>query len=72
MSREHQDDDRQLAVELAETMLAAVAPDEVSILPEVSGEYFADCNVARPSRHARDADLARKLWETSEEIVAGL
>ncbi len=42
MSRKHQDDDRQLAVELAETMLAAVAPDEVSILPEVSDEYFAD------------------------------
>ena len=41
-------------------------------LAGVSGEYFADCNVARPSRHARDADLARKLWETSEEIVAGL
>jgi NAD(P)-dependent dehydrogenase (short-subunit alcohol dehydrogenase family) len=36
----------------------------------VSGEYFADCNVARPRRDASDPELARKLWQVSEEIVA--
>lgn len=35
-----------------------------------SGEYFADCNLAQPSAHARDAQLAAKLWETTETIVA--
>jgi WW domain-containing oxidoreductase len=37
-----------------------------------SGEYFSDCNVARPSKYGRDAGLAEKLWERTEEIVAGL
>jgi NAD(P)-dependent dehydrogenase (short-subunit alcohol dehydrogenase family) len=35
-----------------------------------SGEYFADCNLAIPSAHARDAQLAAKLWEATEAIVA--
>ena len=38
----------------------------------VSGEHFSDCNIDRPSRHGRDAQLAKKLWTTTEEIVAGL
>ena len=38
----------------------------------VSGEYFADCNVARSSRHARDAEMGERLWEVSEEIVSRL
>ncbi len=38
----------------------------------VSGEYFSDSNVARPTRKAEDAELAMKLWETTEKIVAGL
>lgn len=41
-------------------------------LADVSGEYFADCNVATPRADANDPELARKLWETSEKIVAGL
>ena len=41
-------------------------------LAQVSGEYFADCNVARSRRDSRDPELARKLWEVSEAIVAGL
>lgn len=36
----------------------------------VSGEYFADCNVAKPRPDADDPELARKLWQASEEIVA--
>lgn len=35
----------------------------------VSGEYFANCNVARARADAADAPLAKKLWEVSEEIV---
>jgi len=36
----------------------------------VSGQYFADCNVARPSASANDAGLAERLWNVSERIVA--
>ena len=41
-------------------------------LAGVSGEYFADCNVAVPRADANDAELAKKLWEVSEKIVAEL
>jgi len=37
-----------------------------------NGEYFRDCNPARPRADARDEALARRLWAKSEEIVAGL
>jgi len=37
-----------------------------------SGLYFADCNVATPRADANDTALAKKLWDTSEQIVAGL
>ena len=38
----------------------------------VSGEYFADCNVAAARSDASDDVLAAKLWKASERIVAGL
>ena len=41
-------------------------------LADVSGEYFADCNLARSSRHSRDEALGERLWEVTEEIVFGL
>jgi WW domain-containing oxidoreductase len=47
----------------------------VATCPElagVSGQYFADCNVAAPRGDAEDPALARKLWDTSEQIVAKL
>src|SRR5690606_24834093 len=34
-----------------------------------NGEYFSDCNVARPRRIAENAQLAQRLWEVSERIV---
>lgn len=34
-----------------------------------SGGYFVKRKVARPSRQARDADLAARLWERTEQIV---
>lgn len=38
----------------------------------ISGEYFADCNLARSSAAGRDLELADRLWTLSEQIVAGL
>jgi NAD(P)-dependent dehydrogenase (short-subunit alcohol dehydrogenase family) len=41
-------------------------------LDGVTGEYFADCNIAQPSARGRDAALAERLWQESERIVAQL
>lgn len=38
----------------------------------VSGEYFADCNIAKSSRHGRDDSLAELLYQRTEEIVRDL
>lgn len=38
----------------------------------ITGEYWSDCNVAKCRADARDPELAKKLWQRSEEIVAGL
>ncbi len=48
----------------SQTYLAA-HPDAA----KYSGEYFADCNVAKSSAHGKDMALAQALWEKSEEIV---
>ena len=40
-------------------------------LEGVSGKYFASCREKRPSRAARDADAARRLWQVSEQLVRG-
>lgn len=47
---------------------AAVNPGAASF----NGEYMADCNVATSSKPGQDAEMARKLWEVSEQIVAKL
>jgi NAD(P)-dependent dehydrogenase (short-subunit alcohol dehydrogenase family) len=41
-------------------------------LDGVSGKYFADCNVASTSKHGQDLDLAKRLWEASEELAVRL
>jgi WW domain-containing oxidoreductase len=41
-------------------------------LAGVSGEYFIDCNIAKPRSYARDAALAERLWQESERIVGQL
>ena len=41
-------------------------------LDGVSGEYFSDCNVAKPSALAQDPALASRLWDESERIVQKL
>lgn len=43
----------------------AVHPDAAS----VSGEYWSDCNIKRPNRYGRDGELAKRLWQKTEEIV---
>lgn len=39
---------------------------------KTTGEYFVDCNVATPSRLARDEGLAEELWRVTERVVAEL
>jgi WW domain-containing oxidoreductase len=39
-------------------------------LDGVSGAYFADCNPTRTSIHARNRELAIRLWSDSEELTA--
>jgi WW domain-containing oxidoreductase len=41
-------------------------------LDGVTGEYFADCNVAKSSAISYDSALATRLWEESERIVKQL
>jgi WW domain-containing oxidoreductase len=38
----------------------------------LSGAYLADCQVAQPRADAEDVQLAHRLWEVSEQIVARL
>ncbi|XP_009350657.2 short-chain dehydrogenase TIC 32, chloroplastic-like [Pyrus x bretschneideri] len=45
----------------ATTCLVALHPQ----VQGVSGEYFVDCNIAKSSSQAKDADLAAKLWDFS-------
>lgn len=35
-----------------------------------SGNYFADCNTKVPRKDAENDQLAKKLWEVSEKIIA--
>jgi WW domain-containing oxidoreductase len=52
----------------ATEVFAAVHPKALAL----AGQYLADCNAATPRKDAEDADLARRLWEVSEQIVKGL
>ena len=35
----------------------------------VSGKYLADCAIKEPSKPAQDDEMAKKLWDLSEELV---
>jgi hypothetical protein len=35
----------------------------------VTGNYFADCNVEKTSKLARSEELAKQLWDFSEELI---
>lgn len=73
---------------LVDVVLTAAAPVLLKSVPEgaatqvwaaahpdaarITGEYLANCNIAKSNAHGRDMALARKLWDRSEEIVAEL
>lgn len=35
----------------------------------VTGKYFSDCKEIEPSKEARDAEVAQRLWEVSEQLT---
>jgi hypothetical protein len=35
------------------------------------GEYFYKCRIARSSRRSKDPELAKKIYEFSEELING-
>lgn len=44
----------------------------VALHPQVKGKtglYFNDSNIAQPSPHAVDTELARKLWDFSLDLI---
>ena len=41
-------------------------------LADVTGAYFSHSNESKTTKHGQDDDMAEKLWETTEKIVAGL
>jgi NAD(P)-dependent dehydrogenase (short-subunit alcohol dehydrogenase family) len=60
----------------ATSVLLAASP----LLDGVGGRYFEDCNEAEPNEpgtrrgvaaHALDPDAAQRLWEVSEQTIAG-
>ncbi len=57
--------ERSVAQGAATQCYAATSPG----LNGVSGAYLADCNVARPSKHASDPALAKRLWQVSAELA---
>ncbi len=57
---------------LKSTPQGAATQTYVAVHPHAtnqSGQYFSHCNVAKPTKPARDMELAAKLWERTEEIV---
>ncbi|KAK3094164.1 hypothetical protein FSP39_024873 [Pinctada imbricata] len=51
----------------AQTSIYCAVAEE---LVGVSGKYFSDCAVKEEVKQARDDQLAKRLWEMSEEMVA--
>ncbi|XP_071919381.1 short-chain dehydrogenase TIC 32, chloroplastic-like isoform X1 [Coffea arabica] len=50
----------------------AATPCYVALNPQVEGvrgEYFSDSNIAKPSALAKDAELAKKLWDFSLKLT---
>ncbi|BFZ07211.1 hypothetical protein BsWGS_10250 [Bradybaena similaris] len=56
------------AVEGAQTTLR-LALDPA--LETVTGKYFRDCKIVSPSSKAQDDEVAKRLWDISEEYVKG-
>jgi NAD(P)-dependent dehydrogenase (short-subunit alcohol dehydrogenase family) len=39
-------------------------------LDQISGHFFKDCNPHRPGGHTENGDMARRLWQVSEQLTA--
>jgi NAD(P)-dependent dehydrogenase (short-subunit alcohol dehydrogenase family) len=39
---------------------------------DVNGQYFSDCNIAKPRADASDPALAARLWQLSEQIAGSV
>ncbi|XP_022973002.1 short-chain dehydrogenase TIC 32, chloroplastic-like [Cucurbita maxima] len=53
----------------------AVTTCYVALHPQmkgISGQYFADGNVAKASSQANDSELARKLWDFTQKLISVL
>ncbi|XP_068083163.1 retinol dehydrogenase 12-like [Anabrus simplex] len=50
----------------AQTSIYLAVSEEVE---GVTGKYFSDCKMVKPSKRAKDEGLAKRLWEKSEELV---
>ena len=37
---------------------------------DISGEYFYKCRIAKSSKRSKDPELAKRLYELSEKLVA--
>ncbi|MDH3546122.1 MAG: SDR family NAD(P)-dependent oxidoreductase [Gammaproteobacteria bacterium] len=57
---------KDLAEGAATTCYVATSP----ALANVSGYYFVDCNPEEPSSAMQDVEMAKKLWDVSEELVS--
>jgi hypothetical protein len=51
----------------AQTSIYLASSSEVT---GVSGAYFYDRKIVQPSKAAQDDDLALRLWEVSEQLIA--
>ena len=52
----------------ATSCYVAVSPNAA----DLNGQYFSDCNIARPRADANDPALAARLWELSEKIASSV
>lgn len=50
----------------AETIIYLASSTEAD---GTTGEYFVDCSVVEPARHALDEEAAERLWRVSEEMT---
>lgn len=58
----------QTPAEGAGTAIFLASDDSVS---GITGEYFYKCKIARSSKRSKDMELAKRLYEFSEELVSG-
>nr|CAH0099276.1 unnamed protein product [Daphnia galeata] len=50
----------------AQTSIHVAVDSEIS---DVTGQFFCDCKIIKASKLAKDANLAKKVWEISEDCV---